>query len=155
RHMDRIVALKVLHRHLTDRPGFADRFHTEVKALARLNHPNVVAAYDADRAGDLHFLVMEFVTGESLDAVVARRGPLLAPEACAITRQAVAALQHAHAQGLVHRDINPANLLLTPDGVVKVADFGLARVVGTEEPAESGSAPVILGTPEYMAPEQA
>jgi hypothetical protein len=154
-HMDRVVALKVLHRHLTERPGFADRFHNEVKALARLNHPNVVAAYDADRAGDLHFLVMEFVEGESLEAAVARRGPLPAGEACELVRQAALGLAHAHAQGLVHRDIKPANLLLARSGVVKVADFGLARLVGTEDPAEGGQGPVVLGTPEYMAPEQA
>ena len=154
-NLDRVVAIKVLHRQLTDRPGFAERFRNEVKALARLNHPNVVAAYDADRAGDLHFLVMEFVEGESLEAVVARRGPLPVGEACELVRQAAVGIQHAHAHGLVHRDIKPANLLLTRAGVVKVADFGLARVVEAAEPAESGSAPLVLGTPKYMAPEQA
>jgi hypothetical protein len=153
--LDRVVAIKVLHRHLTGRPGFAERFAGEVKALARLNHPNVVAAYDGDRAGDLHFLVMEFVGGESLEAVVARRGPLPAGEACGLVRQAAAGLQHAHEQGLVHRDVKPANLLLTPAGLVKVADFGLARVLETPTAADPGSAPLVLGTPEYMAPEQA
>jgi hypothetical protein len=152
-NLDRVVALKVLHRQLTDRPGFADRFRTEVKALARLNHPNVVAAYDADQAGELHFLVMEFVGGESLDAVVARRGPLPVGEACGLICQAAVGLQHAYEHGLVHRDVKPANLLLTPAGEVKVADFGLSRLVeGSNEP---GSAPTVLGTPEYMAPEQA
>src|SRR5262245_13251937 len=155
RHMDRVVALKVLHRGLTDRPGFAERFRNEVKALARLNHPNVVAAYDADQGADLHFLVMEFVEGTTLDALVAQRGPRPVTEACDIARQAATGLQHAFEQGLVHRDIKPGNLLLTPAGVVKVADFGLARLVGLAEPAVPGSAPIVLGTPEYMAPEQA
>jgi hypothetical protein len=154
-NLDRIVALKVLHRQLTDRPGFADRFHGEVKALARLNHPNVVAAYDADRAGDLHFLVMEFVEGESLEAVIARRGPLPVGEACALVQQAARGLQHAHAQGLIHRDIKPANVLLTSAGTIKVADFGLARLSEAEQQPSSGSAPLVLGTPEYMPPEQA
>lgn len=154
-HLDRIVALKVLHRQLTDRPGFDNRFRNEVKALARLNHPNVVAAYDADQAADLHFLVMEYVEGESFEALVARRGPLPVSEACEMVRQAAVGLQHASEHGLVHRDIKPANLLLTSAGVVKVADFGLARLVASEEPAEGGSVPIVLGTPEYMAPEQA
>jgi serine/threonine protein kinase len=156
-NLDRVVALKVLHRQLTARPGFANRFRDEVKALARLNHPNVVAAYDADRAADLHFLVMEFVAGESLETVVARRGPLPVGEACDFARQAAVGLQHAYEHGLVHRDIKPANLLLTPAGVVKIADFGLGlvRLVGGEETAAPESVPIVLGTPEYMAPEQA
>src|SRR5262249_54030413 len=151
-NLDRVVALKVLHRQLTDRPGFADRFRAEVKALARLNHPNVVAAYDADRAGDLHFLVMEFVEGESFESVVARRGAVRVGEAGALIREAAVGLQPAHAPDLVPRDIKPANLLLTRAGVVKIADFGLARVVSTGESVASGSAPTVLGTPEYMAP---
>src|SRR5262249_6710615 len=101
RPLDRVVAVKVLHRRLTGRPGFAARFRREVTALARLNHPNVVAAYDADRAGDSHFLVMEFVAGKSLDAVIRRRGPLSPVEACRIAHQAALGLQHAHEHGLV------------------------------------------------------
>jgi hypothetical protein len=154
RHMDRVVAVKLLHRRLTGRPGFAERFASEVKALARLNHPNVVAAYDADRAGELHFVAMEYVEGESLDAVVRRRGPLPPAEACGLVRQAAAGLQHAAEHGIVHRDVKPANLLLTRSGVVKVVDFGLSRLAHDAEVA-AGSAPPVVGTPEYMAPEQA
>jgi hypothetical protein len=154
RNLDRVVAVKLLHRRLTGRPGFAERFAAEVKALARLNHPNVVAAYDADRAGELHFVAMEYVEGESLDAVVRRRGPLPPVEACELVRQAAAGLQHAAEHGIVHRDVKPANLLLTRGGVVKVVDFGLSRLAHDAEVA-TGSAPPILGTPEYMAPEQA
>jgi hypothetical protein len=154
RNLDRVVAVKLLHRRLTDRPGFAERFAAEVKALARLNHPNVVTAYDADRAGDLHFVAMEYVEGESLDAVVRWRGPLPPDEACGYLRQAAAALQHASEHGIVHRDVKPANLLLTRGGVVKVVDFGLSRLV-SDAGGAAGSAPPVLGTPEYMAPEQA
>jgi hypothetical protein len=152
--LDRVVAVKVLHRRMTDRPGFADRFAREVKALARLHHPNIVTAFDADHAGDTHFFVMEYVPGESLEAEVRRRGPLPVAEACDAARQAAEALAHAFEHGIVHRDIKPGNLLRGPGGVVKVADFGLARVVGSE-PQPAGSAPPVLGTPEYMAPEQA
>jgi hypothetical protein len=151
--LDRIVALKVLHNQLTGLPGFADRFASEVKALARLNHPNVVAAYDADRAGERHCLVMEYVDGESLDALVRRRGPLPPAEACQLIEQAALGLHHAYECGIVHRDVKPGNLLLTRSGTVKVVDFGLSRLVveageGTEAP------PHALGTPDYMAPEQ-
>jgi hypothetical protein len=155
RHLGRPVAVKVLHHRLTQRPGFAERFRQEVQALARLNHPHIVQAHDADRAGESHFLVMELVDGESLDALVRRRGPLPPSEACELIRQAALGLQHAHEHGLVHRDIKPGNLLLAPGGVVKIADFGLARLVGGTEHAAPGSAPTIVGTPEYIAPEQA
>jgi tRNA A-37 threonylcarbamoyl transferase component Bud32 len=155
KQLNRVVAIKVLRRGLTGRAGFAERFCREVQSLARLNHPNIVQAYDADHAGDSHFLVMEFVAGESLDAVVRRCGPLPVAEACRLAVQVAIGLQHAHEQGLVHRDIKPGNLLLTPEGVVKIADFGLSRVAGVADVGDSESAPVVLGTPEYMAPEQA
>jgi Protein kinase domain len=155
KQLDRTVAVKILHRRLTESTGFADRFRHEMQALARLNHPNIVQAYDADQAGDSHFLVMEFVAGESLQSLVLRRGPLPGAEACELARQVAIGLQQAHEQQLVHRDIKPGNLLLANGGVVKIADFGLARLVGSAEPAEPGSAPLLVGTPEYMAPEQA
>ncbi|HEX4613404.1 MAG TPA: protein kinase, partial [Urbifossiella sp.] len=151
--LDRVVALKVLHDRLTGRPGFADRFAAEVKTLARLNHPNVVAALDADRAGDRHFLVMEYVDGESLDALVRRRGPLPPGEACQLVEQAARGLHHAYERGIVHRDVKPGNLLLTRGGVVKVVDFGLARLAAGAG-GEPGTVTHALGTPDYMAPEQ-
>jgi hypothetical protein len=156
RFMERVVALKVLNRSLTARPGFAERFRREVKAAARLAHPNIVAAYDADEAAGTHFLVMEYVAGTTLDREVARRGPLPVRETCDLVRQAALGLQHAHERGLVHRDIKPHNLLLTPGGQVKVLDFGLARVL---EEGGTGAASLpsgtLLGTPDYVAPEQA
>jgi serine/threonine protein kinase len=151
--LDRIVALKVLHDRLTGCPGFADRFASEVKTLARLNHPNVVAAFDADQAGDRHFLVMEYVDGESLEALVRRRGPLPPAEACRLVEQAALGLHHAYECGIVHRDVKPGNLLLTRGGTVKVVDFGLSRLV-VEAGGGAEAASHALGTPDYMAPEQ-
>jgi hypothetical protein len=155
RLMDRVVALKVVHRGLLDRPGAGERFRQEIRAAAQLSHPHIVTAYDADQAGDLHFLVMEFVEGTSLDRLVRDR-PLDRARACAWVRQAALGLQHAYERGMVHRDIKPGNLLVTPDGRVKILDFGLARFVrehtkaGTDTPCDG-----VLGTPDYIAPEQA
>jgi serine/threonine protein kinase len=156
RLMERVVAVKVIDRRLTGRPDFVARFRREVKAAARLSHPNIVTAYDADQAGETHFLVMEYVAGTSLDREVERRGPLPVREACDLVRQAALGLQYAHERGTVHRDIKPHNLLLTPGGQVKILDFGLARVLDEGGPAAtplpSGN---FLGTPDYVAPEQA
>jgi hypothetical protein len=154
-HMDRVVALKVIHRPLLACPDFVERFRREVKAVARLRHANIVLAYDADQAGDLHFLVMEHVEGTSLDRVVSRRGPLPVAEACEYVRQAALGLQHAHEQGLVHRDVKPHNLLLTPQGQIKVVDFGLAHLARAGTAATPVTSAPLLGTPDYTAPEQA
>jgi hypothetical protein len=154
-HMDRVVALKVIHRPLLACPDFVERFRREARAVARLRHPNIVLAHDADQAGDLHFLVMEYVEGTSLDLVVARRGFLPVAAACEYARQAALGLQHAHEQGLVHRDVKPHNLLLTPQGQVKVVDFGLAHLARADGPATPVTSGPLLGTPDYTAPEQA
>jgi hypothetical protein len=132
------------------------RFRQEVRAAARLAHPNIVTAYDAGEAGDVCFLVMEYVEGETLAEVVARRGPLPLGEACDYARQAALGLEHAHAQGLVHRDLKPGNLLRTPQGVVKILDFGLARLhPGLHTGEALTPAGAVVGTPLYVAPEQA
>jgi hypothetical protein len=158
RHMDRLVALKIIDRRLSGRPDFIERFRREVKAAARLSHPNIVSALDAEQADDLHFLVMEYVPGISLDKELQRRGAFPVALACDLVRQAALGLEHAHQQGMVHRDIKPANLLLTPTHQIKILDFGLAltRMEG-DEPMPPGSAPsaILLGTPDYLAPEQA
>src|SRR5262249_11871361 len=125
--MERTVALKVVNRSLTDNPAMVERFTREVKAAAKLAHPNIVTAFDADQAGDTHFLVMEFVEGVSLSRLVAEHGRLPVAEACDYVRQAALGLQHAFARGMVHRDIKPHNLMRTPEGQVKILDFGLAR----------------------------
>jgi WD40 repeat protein len=168
--MARPVALKVMHRGLLDSPAAAARFVREARAAARLAHPHIVAAYDAEEAGDHHLLVMEYVEGMSLARLVAERGPLPVRQACDYVRQAALGLQHAHEQGMVHRDIKPQNLMLTPGGVVKVLDFGLARFALESAPAEAareaaGGAPaaagfltqagLVVGTPDFLAPEQA
>jgi hypothetical protein len=156
RVMEKPVALKVISPAVLDNPGALARFLAEVKAAGRLDHPNIARAYDADRAGELHFLVMEFIEGQSLAHLLEKRGPLPVATACDYTRQAALGLQHASEQGMAHRDVKPHNLMLTPAGVVKVLDFGLARVRG-ERPASPRLTQfeAFMGTPEYVAPEQA
>src|SRR5205807_730381 len=116
-----------LNRNLMDKPATIERFRREVRAAARLTHPNIVAAFDAEQAGDVHFLVMEYVEGVSLARRLAEQGPFAVTEACEYIRQAAFGLEHAHERGMVHRDIKPQNLMLTPGGQVKILDFGLAR----------------------------
>jgi serine/threonine protein kinase/HEAT repeat protein len=154
--MNRLVALKVVNPDLLLTATGIERFHREVQAAARLAHPNIVIAHDADQAGDTHFLVMEFVAGTDLARYVEKKGPLPVTYACHCIRQAALGLQHAHELGMVHRDIKPHNLLLTPQGVVKVTDFGLARLA--REAASTGGLTgenVLMGTADYIAPEQA
>jgi len=174
--MERPVALKVLNRELIDKPATIERFRREVRAAARLTHPNIVAAFDAEQAGDVHFLVMEYVEGVSLARRCMDQGPLSMAEACDYIRQAALGLQQAHECGMVHRDIKPQNLMLTPSGQVKILDFGLARFVMESAPAGAlleaaftpptfhgdGDLPrpithtgIVMGTPDYIAPEQA
>ncbi len=165
RHMGRNVALKVINPALMGSDATVRRFHQEVQAAARLHHPNIVTAYDADQASGLHFLVMELLEGECLDQFVRRKPDLTVAEACDYTRQAALGLQHAHEQGMVHRDIKPQNLMRTPDGRIKILDFGLARLAHVAEdisadqtvPTSSQltAAGAVMGTADYIAPEQA
>ncbi len=163
RMMDRTVALKIINRELVRKSEAVDRFHREVKTAAQLSHPNIVTAHDAEQADDLHFLVMEYVDGTDLSQVLKDRGALPINEACDYIRQAAIGLQHAHEQGMVHRDIKPHNLMVTEDGMVKVLDFGLASLA-PEALADSGTvvarsdltaAGAIMGTPDFISPEQA
>jgi hypothetical protein len=135
RLMRRLVALKVINPNLVDRPAMVERFRREVQAAALLSHPNIVTAHDAEQAGTTHFLIMEFVPGKSLDRVVVEQGPLPVARACDHARQAALGLEHAHEHGMVHRDIKPHNLMLLPDGRVKILDFGLARLARESGPA--------------------
>jgi WD40 repeat protein len=158
RLMQRTVALKLIARNLTTRPEVAERFVRETQTAGRLAHANIAQAFDAEQAGDTLFLVMEFVPGTDLARLVRERGPLPCAEGCRYVRQAALALQHAHERGMVHRDIKPHNLMLTPGGEIKVLDFGLARFVlgqplaDTSHLTEEG---LFMGTADYVAPEQA
>jgi serine/threonine protein kinase len=157
--MKRVVAIKVLTRSAGQSEKFLQRFQREVEVVARLAHPNIVMAYDADEAEVGPFLVMEFVNGRDLATEVEARGPLPIPEAVDCILQAARALDYAHSQEIIHRDIKPANLLRDVTGVVKVADLGLARLGDTiERPAEAKAltqAGTIMGTVDFMSPEQA
>lgn len=152
--LDRFIALKVLPPAVASDPGFAERFNREARALARLSHPNIVVVYDFGKAGDLHYLVMEFVDGANLREVE-RSGKLSPDQALAIVPQICEALQFAHNEGIVHRDIKPENLLVDKKGRVKITDFGIAKMidVGGEKVALTGARDIV-GTPHYMAPEQ-
>jgi CheY-like chemotaxis protein/tRNA A-37 threonylcarbamoyl transferase component Bud32 len=157
RRMKRDVALKVLSPEVASQGSFVQRFQREVETIARLQHPNVVMAFDADEDKCGHFLVMEFVNGHDLASEVQRSGPLSVAGAVECIVQAARGLEYAHSHNLVHRDVKPANLLIDAAGLVKVADLGLARLsAGASEPGASlTQAGGIVGTIDFLAPEQA
>ncbi len=155
RLMDRLVALKVIKSALTAHPGAIERFRLEIKAAARLDHPNIAAAHDAEQAGSLHFLVTEFVEGTTLERRVQLFGPVSPGDAATWVLQAALGLQHAYERGMVHRDIKPGNLMLAKNGRVRVLDFGLARFASEAEADGLTPTGAIVGTPDYIAPEQA
>lgn len=151
--LDRYVAVKILPRNLTSDPEFVRRFLQEARAVANLNHPNVVQIYFTGQQKGMLFFAMELVHGNTLDALVRQRKQLPAREAVGLIRQAAVGLQHALHQGLQHGDIKPANLMVTDTGIVKLTDFGLARQVKLAH--LPGETPSLMGTPEYMSPEEA
>jgi serine/threonine-protein kinase len=152
--MDRMVAIKILLPKFAKEKGAVDRFLREAKAIAKLSHPNIVAGIDAGFTNGLYYYVMEFIDGESMDKIVRRDGALHWSQALPVIRQVAAALDHAHAQGLVHRDIKPGNILVTKDGVAKLADLGLVRMASGDDIYVTQTG-VIMGTPAYISPEQA
>lgn len=152
--LDRPVALKLIRPELASEPAFADRFTREARAMARLNHPNLVMIHDFGEAGGVYYLVMELVDGGDLRQAL-RAGPLSVEEALVTALQVCDALRYAHEQGVVHRDIKPENILRDRRGRVKIADFGLAKLL--EPPSGVASLTAsrhVMGTPHYMAPEQ-
>lgn len=159
--MRRMCAIKVLPARRVNDASYLGRFHREAQAVAALDHPNIVRAYDVDHEKDgefeIHFLVMEYVEGKSLLDMVAERGPLGPVEAAQYIRQAALGLHHAHGAGIIHRDIKPGNLLVDTTGTVKLLDMGLARFFGGDD-AQSLTIQhdeKVLGTADYLAPEQA
>ncbi len=161
--LNRLIALKLLAPERADDPQFATRFAREAQGFAALNHPNIVGVHDFGRAGAFYFLLMEFVDGVNLRQLLQSKR-LTPEEALGIVPPVCAALQCAHDHGIVHRDIKPENLLIDKSGTVKIADFGIASIVG-ETPAEFPSSPEsardpvhepshVFGTPAYAAPEQ-
>lgn len=160
-HMERVVALKVMHQKVMDSNAAVERFQREVKAAAKLSHPNIVHAYDAGQTGGAHYLVMEFVEGTNLRELTQRKTLGIATGVNFIL-QAARGLQYAHSQGVIHRDIKPANLLVTPDGRIKILDMGIARTIADHSEtvnmatqASLTQAGVLMGSIDFMSPEQA
>src|SRR6187402_486027 len=168
--LNRDVALKVISDAFAPDPDRLARFRREAQVLASLNHPRIGAIYGLEDSGDTHALVLELVEGDTLANRIAR-GPLPLDEALPIARQIAEALEAAHEHGIIHRDLKPANIKVTPDGVVKVLDFGLAKLTGPPESGPHGRPDVsqsptitspammtgigtLLGTAAYMSPEQ-
>jgi serine/threonine-protein kinase len=151
--LDREVALKMLHTSLADDPGFIDRFRREARSAAMLSHPNIVAVHDWGQTQGTYFMVMEFVRGPNLRAILMRDGSLQPAQATEVVTKVLAALEHAHAQGIVHRDIKPENILIRSlDGEPKVGDFGLARAFADSRISHAPG--TVTGTVQYLAPEQ-
>jgi len=149
--LDREVAIKALKPELASQTSIVERFRSEAITLAKLNHPNIAALYTMFRQGEELYMVLEFVRGDTLDTIIQKRGALPAEEAIPVFCQVLDGIDHAHELGIVHRDIKPANIMLTENGKLKVLDFGIARLLGSARMTRAGN---IIGTLEYMAPEQ-
>ncbi|MDA1178323.1 MAG: serine/threonine-protein kinase [Planctomycetota bacterium] len=154
--MERRVAIKVLPRKNVKNPNYLDRFRREARAVASMDHPNIVRAYDIDNDGDTHFIVMEYVEGRDLQRIVDQDGPAPIDFAADCIGQVAVGLDYAHRQGLIHRDIKPANCLVDTQATVKILDLGLAKFSAEERPALSSIYnDNVVGTADYLAPEQA
>jgi eukaryotic-like serine/threonine-protein kinase len=151
--LERRVALKVLHEHFSADPKYVERFRREARAIARLNHPNIVTVIDRGEFGKRQFIVFEHIPGENVKEVVEREGQLPVAQALALTHQIARGLAFAHQHGVVHRDVKPQNVLLDESGTAKVTDFGIARSLDPGD--ELTQAGTLLGTSDYIAPEQA
>lgn len=150
--LNRTVAVKVLHGHYASDPAFLQRFHHEAQAAANLRHPNIVEVYDVGQDGDVHYIVMEYIEGSDLKPLIMRSGPLPIERALGIAEAVARALDVAHRMGMVHRDIKPQNIIVGPEGQVKITDFGIAKSALSTALTETG---VTFGTADYISPEQA
>ncbi len=154
--LDRYVAVKVLHSHLTGNPDFANRFKREATAVARLRHSHILQVFDFDIADDIPYMVMEYIEGPTLQTELRRRvaegKPITLAETASILKSLASAIDYAHARGIIHRDLKPANIMFTGDGDVVLTDFGIIRILSD---AQSTHTEAITGTPAYMSPEQA
>lgn len=155
RRMDRTVAVKILPASSMQSPEAVQRFYHEARAAARLSHPNIVTAFDASEHQGMHYLVMEYVEGPDLATLVKRSGGLPVEQAVDYTLQTARGLQYAHKQGVIHRDVKPANLLLDREGTVKILDMGLAHITTAGDGERLTQGAQAMGTCDYMAPEQA
>jgi serine/threonine-protein kinase len=153
--LGRSVALKTLHRHYAEMPSFQARFRQEARAMASLDHENIVKVYDISQDGEVPFIVVECVGGKDLGSLLGGRGSgrLEEPVVRKMAGQLLKALSYAHRRGIIHRDIKPSNILLTEEGTVKVADFGIARII-EEDDLAGGEPGEIVGSARYMSPEQ-
>jgi len=150
--LGRVVAVKVLHDHYNKQPAFVARFEQEARLAAGLNHPNIIGVYDIGQDDGDHYIVTEYVEGETLKRLIDREAPVALSEAATILRQLCLALDDAHAHGVIHRDVKPDNIFLTTQRTVKVGDFGIARVLDSTTLTPAG---VVMGSVSYFAPEQA
>ena len=151
--LDRPVALKVLFREFAVDPSFVERFRREAQSAANLSHPNIVGVYDSGESSGTYFIVMEYIEGRSLAQIIRDDGPLSPDRAADVATDVASALGFAHRNGVVHRDVKPGNVLISPSGQVKVTDFGIARAVSTQENlTQTGT---VMGTATYFSPEQA
>lgn len=151
--LERTVAIKILRKDFSNDPSFRQRFHQEAKAAANLSHPNIVTVHDFGLFADQLFIIMEFVPGSDLKALLKEHHRFEPLEALELITQACAGIGYAHRAGLVHCDIKPQNMLVTPDNRLKVVDFGIARLMATISPDEKSD--VVWGSPQYFSPEQA
>jgi serine/threonine protein kinase len=150
--LDRFVALKVLAPHLVWEEEFVERFLREARAAARLKHPNLVTIYDVGRVGGWYYFAMDYVEGQTLAELIQQRGVTSVEEALRIARPLADALDYAHGQGLIHRDVKPSNIIVDGEGNITLTDFGIARAARAAGLTRTGT---VMGTPEYMSPEQA